>query len=163
MSTVSHVAGDVVTAAQLSAKLVAPVAEAEMATYARQSLLAGNMNQTTIAAGATNYISFFGAAFSGAEVNSQIAVPQAGRIRNFRIRTSSAQNAGGSLVFTLRKNAADTTVVATVAAGAAAGQVSDTSNSFTVVAGDQLAIKVVNNYGGGASAGIVGFSVEYDI
>ena len=95
------------------------------------------------------------------EGDTQFPFPTAGTIRNLYIRTSNTQNAGGSLVLTVRLNGADTALVATVTAGGAAGVYSDTSNSFTVAAGDVISFKYVNNYAGGISAVMTGISFEF--
>jgi hypothetical protein len=88
-------------------------------------------------------------------------LPVAGTIKNFYVNTHSAQSGTGTLVLTLRKNASNTTVVVTVSAGAAAGTFSDTTHSFSVVAGDLLTFSVVNN-ASATSAQISGVSVELD-
>jgi len=109
----------------------------------------------------TNFIGTQNTAASGNEANIQFPIPAAGTIKNLFIRTNSAQGAGGSSVFTLRKNGVDQAVVATIGAGAAAGTFSDTINSFTVAQGDLISLKVLNN-SSSAGPGISGIMAEFD-
>lgn len=103
-------------------------------------------NGNTVALSTTVYAQwFFGSSFQANETNRQIQAVFAGTIKNLYVRTSTAQSGTGSLVVTLRNNTADTTVTLTIAAGAAAGTFTDLVNSFTVAAGDDLSIKIVNN------------------
>lgn len=95
------------------------------------------------------------------EGDTQIAWPVAATLKNLYVRTSNSQGVG-TMTVTLRKNTADTTVIATVGSGAAAGVFSDTSNSFTIAAGDLFSIKYVNN-AGSTSAIITGISFEVDM
>ncbi len=67
----------------------------------------------------------------------------AGTFRWAYIRTGSTQSGTGSLVVTYRKNAADQALVITIAASSTAGVYSDLTNTFTGVAGDTVAVKLV--------------------
>jgi len=117
-------------------------------------------NTGSIAGSTTNYLCIAGGtvASNATEANRQNIVPTSGTVKNFYVATSGAQPAGGGLTFTLRKNSADTSITVTIAASAAAGTFSDTSNSFTVVAGDKLSLKAVNA-SGSTSATIISASV----
>jgi hypothetical protein len=66
--------------------------------------------------------------------------------------TSTAQPATGSLVCTVRKNSVDQALTITIAAGSAAGVFSDLVNSVSVVVGDQMGMKFVNNATGTSAA-----------
>lgn len=68
-----------------------------------------------------------------------------GTIGRMIVQTNTTQNAGGSLVVSLNKNGVGTTITITIAAGSAAGVFTDYVNSFNLVAGDYVTIKVVNN------------------
>lgn len=105
-----------------------------------------------IAGNATNYLAPYQTS-NGTESTRQILIPAAGTLKNLFIKTTTAQDAGGALTFTLRKNGVDTVVTLAIAAGAAAGTYSDTTNTAAVAAGDLISIKAVNG-GSGASAGI---------
>jgi len=131
-------------------------------TNLSKAVIAGSSLNNTVGAGATNYLYLFAGAAPGAtEADTQILVPYAGTIRNFRVRTRSAQPGTGSLVFTVRVAGADTSITATMAAGGAAGTAADTTNTATITTGQQLSVKAVNN-AAGASAQISMVSMEID-
>lgn len=117
-------------------------------------------NTGTIAGSTTNYLCIAGGtvASNATEANRQNIVSTAGTVRNLYIATSTSQPSGGGLTFTLRKNGADTAITLTIAASAAAGTFSDTSNAFSVAAGDLLSLKAVNG-SGSTSAAIISASV----
>jgi hypothetical protein len=89
----------------------------------------------------------------------QIPIPTACTFSNFYARIYSAQGASGSLVFTLQKNAVDTALVVTIAAGSAAGNFSDTSNTVTFAAGDTWQVKITQNATSGSTS-IAGYSFK---
>lgn len=72
-------------------------------------------------------------------------VPSPGRISKMYIQAFGNTNSGGTTTITVRKNGVDTALTATLAASGT--QAADTTNSFTVVAGDQLSCKIVLNAG----------------
>jgi hypothetical protein len=149
--------GDVITAGKMNTKLEAPVAAGELAGGVVRAVLADSAGDATVPASTTYYLGF-GGQLGATEDIVKVPAPYAGTVRNFRVQVQ-AQPASGSLVFTLRKNNADTAITATQAAGASAALLADTTNSVSVAAGDFLSLKVANN-ATGASAGIRGFSVE---
>lgn len=114
----------------------------------------------SIGASSTNYTWLYGGAGTP-ETTYQVPVPLAGTFKNFYVRTTSTQSGTGSLVITMRKNGVDTTIIVTVAAGASAGTVSDTTHSFTVAAGDLITMSIVNNATVSA-ANLSGYSIEFD-
>jgi hypothetical protein len=63
------------------------------------------------------------------------------------------------MIITLRKNGAGTALAITLAANAAAGTTINTSSPITVVAGDLISLRFLNN-ATDPSAQIVGFSVQ---
>ena len=96
--------------------------------------------------GTLRYFSLTGINVGSGEAALQIPMPIAGTIKNLYVRMGVAQPATGSLVFTVRKNLASTAVTVTVTnADGSNVTKSDTTNSFSVVAGDLLALQVVNN------------------
>jgi hypothetical protein len=122
------------------------------AAAARATLGAGydftcqTANGVTVGSGLTVYaVPFFGGSFNATETNRQLTVKSAGVAQKLYVRTNSAQSGLGSLVITVRKNAADTAVTLTIAAGAAAGRFTDLSNTVSFAAGDLISYKVVNN------------------
>ena len=125
-------------------------------TTSSTSVLYQFANGDTLTAGQTR----FGALFGGsANHNASDAVRRTPMITNgtltrLYVMTSTAQPASGSLVCTVRKNSVDQALTITIAAGSAAGVFSDLVNSVSVVAGDQMGMKFVNN-ATGTSAGIL--------
>ncbi|MCL4522639.1 MAG: hypothetical protein M1453_07765 [Acidobacteria bacterium] len=106
----------------------------------------GGASVGTVGAGVTTYSNFTGGGgFNTTESNRLIAMPWAGTCKGFYVRILGSQPASGSLVATLRKNGVDQAVTITIAAGSAAGTFTDTTNSFTFAAGDEISIKFVNN------------------
>ena len=88
----------------------------------------------------------------------------AGTFRSFRLRTNSAQPAGGDLVFTVMSGATPSslsasTIVATVATGSAAGTFTS-GNTLTISAGDYVCVRGVNG-SGSASAQIADYYIEF--
>lgn len=110
-----------------------------------RSFMGVNQN-ATVAISGTTYGSFIYSGFNVSESARIFVVPYACTMKNFYVRIFSAQSALGSLVFTLRNNAVDTSVVVTIAAGSAAGtEANSGATSASFVAGDNCTIKVVNN------------------
>lgn len=123
----------------------------------------GGMRNAVVAAGATQYNSFFSTLGSSAEGLTRQTLPFAGTLKNFYFRTGATQPAGGSLVATVFLNGSATGITATCAAGAALGRFSDLTNTQAVAAGDEISMRFVNNDGGADSAIVRGFTVEYDV
>lgn len=94
-----------------------------------------------------------------------IPVPSAGKIAKLRVIAGVAP-AGGSVTFTVRKKTAgggagagsDTALTCTLALGATLA--TDLSNSFTVAAGDEISVKIVENAGYSGSAARIMISME---
>ena len=130
-----------------------------VAVAAQDSISLINNTAVTLGTSTTSYISFCAFTTNSAETSRQIIIPIAGTIRNLYVLTATTQSAGGSQVCTVRKNAADTTMVATIAANAAAGTFTDTTNTVSVAAGDKLSLKVQNNAASGTAAQIVSVAI----
>lgn len=93
---------------------------------------------TTNAGDVTEYLwPGYGSAASTTEIGW--ICPTAGVIRDLRIKCTTGIT-GDSIVFTVRKNATGTAVTATLAAAATTG--SDSSNAFTVAAGDEISVQI---------------------
>lgn len=114
-------------------------------------LMGGTFGASSVSASSTTFFNWGGTVTFTSEFARNWYVAQPGTVRNFYVTTGTAQPGTGSLVITLRKNGVDQTVAITIAAGAAAGNFSDTSNSFTVAAGDILVIKLVNSATAGSA------------
>ena len=111
------------------------------------SLLYQSQNATNTPASSTYYGCLFGGALSivSAPTLRRTPIATAGTITKLYVQTSTAQPATGSLVCTVQKNSVDQALTLTIAAGSAAGVFTDLVNSVSVVAGDLLGMKFVNN------------------
>jgi hypothetical protein len=106
---------------------------------------------------ATRYHSVAGTIGTGT-TTFQVPVPTACNFSNFYFRISSAQPATGTLVLTLQKNGVDTALTITIAAGSAAGNYTDNTNTVTFAAGDTWQLKIVNN--ATTSTALAGYSFK---
>jgi hypothetical protein len=112
-------------------------------------------NSDTVNASTTSYYNIYpGSGVDGTEATRQNMVPVSGTVKGYAIQTLSAQGASGSLVFTMRKNGANTTLTVTVAAGSAATIVADNVNTFSVTKQSDLLSYQVQNNSTGTSAQI---------
>src|SRR3989338_76035 len=128
------------------------------ATWNAKGLVLGSTYGTTFASG-TNYVSFLGLSTSNATlINRQFIVPISGTLKNFYIRTITAEPASGSLTLTIMQNGVATALSIVIPAGSAIGTFSDTVNSISVSAGDLLSVRATKS-GGGASASVASYSV----
>jgi len=120
----------------------------EAATLDGSSIIGNGANGDTLLTGVTEYwqLGTDGQASSINEDDADIKIPFACTAQNLFVRTGGTQGAGGSLVFTVRKNGADTALTLTVAAGATLGMYSDITNTVSFAAGDRINVKVVNNH-----------------
>lgn len=108
--------------------------------------LAGYLN---VAASATNYGRGFGIGGAAAEGDARLIAPEDCTFSQLRLKVNGGNLAGGTIAVTLRKNGADTALVATINIGATAGE--DLVNSVNFSQGDYFAFKVVSGaIGGGA-------------
>ena len=130
-----------------------------VAVAAQDSISLINNVAVTIGTSTTSFISFCAFTTNSAEASRQIIIPISGTIRNLYVLTSTTQSANNSQVCTVRKNGANTAVTVTIAASAAAGTFSDTTNTVSVAAGDRLALQVQNNAASGTAAQIVSVAI----
>jgi hypothetical protein len=126
-----------------------------------RTVLAGNAQSTTIAAGTVNYLGFTGVV-AATRVPVEVIMPYAGTLRNLYARTGSAQPAGDDLTLTLLKNGLSAAISIVITAGSAAGTYSDLTNTVTVAAGDLIAIVASNDDPSNPSASLRGVSIELD-
>jgi hypothetical protein len=97
---------------------------------------------------------------SSTENFRNIVMPVAGTLKNLYIRNGTTQSGTGSIVFTLRKNGADTAITITfTSSDGAATTKSDTTNTVSVAVGDLICIKAVNAAPSSASGNFVSFSL----
>jgi hypothetical protein len=108
--------------------------------------------------GATRYFGFSDNNNTTNELIRRTFLPNACTLKNFYVRTTGTQPATGSHVLTILKNGVATSIVVTIAAGSGAGIFSDTTNSESFAAGDEISIKAVNNASGNSST-LVSFAI----
>lgn len=122
-------------------------------------IISGNQD-VIISSGVTTYLAFHSTS-NAVEARRNEPMPIDGTIKKLYVITSGTQDASGSLVITARKNGSSQTLSVTIAARSGTGVYSDTSNSFTVSAGDLVSYQVVNN-ATATSARIVSVAVVYE-
>lgn len=97
---------------------------------------------------------------TAAEAAAELKIPiaRSGIVRNLYVKMATAPAGAVVDTITIRKGGADQALTCTVTAAATTGN--DTTNSFAVVAGDELSVKYVS--GGGSTAANVIVSFEYE-
>lgn len=98
----------------------------------------------------TGYLTAPGQAVSTSTEPPLAVVTRAGTVKSMRCFLGTAPGGADTAAFTVRKNGSDGAVTCTITGSATT--CSDTSNSFTVAAGDRLSIKVVSSAGTAADA-----------
>lgn len=116
--------------------------QSDMADRLVQSMLTGVIS-AVVGISTTTYM-IFGVTSFGTETTRSGVIPHALTLSNLHVRTTTAQNASGAIVITLRKNGVATALTITIAAGSAAGIFSDTTHSVTFAAGDTLSLEFAN-------------------
>jgi hypothetical protein len=104
----------------------------------------GNAN-TSVGAGATNYLGLTGSGLSISENIRVTVFPQDCSLSRLYFTTATTQPATGSLVVTLRKNNADTALVITIAQGSVGNFYPNLVNSVSYTAGQYASVKFQNN------------------
>ena len=127
-----------------------------------QMVFAQNYAAVTLGASSSSFLGFYNTAGTATEANRQLVATRAGTLKRLYIVTSSTQSATGTLVFTVRLNGGNTSLVVTVAAGAEAGTYSDLSNTVAVAQGDLIGVVNVTNNATATSAGIRNISLLFD-
>lgn len=108
---------------------------------------AGNLSAIT--QGATWFFTYGGA--FGTENVAAIPISTPGTFKNLYASTNTAPAAGQTYTITMRKNAADQTLTCQVTS--AGTTCNDTTHTFTVVAGDLVAVKLVTSATSGTATG----------
>jgi len=132
--------------------------------FVSQSILNQNHGGATIAAGATSASGWSGNntfVTIAQEWGRNTIMPVAGSIKNWAINVGN-QPATGSLVFTLRVNAATTAMTITIAAGSLSNKYYNTTTSISVAQGDLVSFQAQNN-ASTSSGTIVTNSIMYEI
>lgn len=116
--------------------------------------------QEPLGAGITAYRGTVQHSFQAASYVSWSA-PANCTARNLRVRTVTAQPGDNTMVVTLYNSTtlATTALTLTIAAGAAAGLFSNTSDTVSITAGDSLALQFVNN-SSSSSAALHSWSIQ---
>lgn len=123
-------------------------------------IIAGHLASATLASGLTRYTGPGMVTVITSENNSETEFLTAGTLRNLWMRTSTAQTATGNFVVRLRVNNANSGITFTIAAGAAAGDFTDETNTVAIVSGDNVTLQL-NNNGTATSCALEGWSFEF--
>jgi hypothetical protein len=120
-------------------------------------LASGGVTPLSVVSGTTEYCSPMGqqALTQNADVvgKSRILIPKPGTVKNLFVALSADPGNTNTRVFTLTKNGVATAVTCTVTGnGATSKTANDQAHSFTVVAGDEISLKILSTQVGGALA-----------
>ena len=128
------------------------------------SFLTGNFGNGNLQVpiSGTQYSSLQGGTLSNTEAIRVLVTPQDCTLSRLYFHTGTTHPATGTLVVTIRKNNADTSLVITIASGGVANFYSNLVNSVSFTSGDRCSVKVVNN-ASAPSATVVGISVMVTI
>jgi hypothetical protein len=119
-----------------------------------------NSGSTQVTAAATAYAPVGGSSvFSATENIRQTIATRPMLVSNLVLVTATAQSGTGSVVYTLRKNGVNTAITITIAAGAAAGTFTDSTNSVQFAANDLISLKAVNNASANSSQ-LIAWSIK---
>jgi hypothetical protein len=107
-------------------------------------------NNVTVAASSTVYIPLSSSGFTPSASAITTILADTTSFKNLRCRINNTQNAGGSLVVSLRNVSAGSDVITlTIAAGSVAGVYSETATTVSgVSASTRWCLKITNNYAG---------------
>ena len=118
--------------------------------------MGGNLNGSAIAV-STTYIGIGVGSTSTTETARRTCVV-AGTVSRLFLRTSGVMT--GSMAITLMKNGVATAMTFTIAATSAGGLYSTTANTFTVVDGDELSIRIVQSTATSIGVTSYGFHIK---
>jgi hypothetical protein len=124
-------------------------------TFSKTPII-GNDNGSITCGGALGYNSPSGRGFSETEGLIEMVFPGSYTFGQMRVRLATALPAGHSIVFTYRKNGVSQPLTCTI--GAAAQTCSDTTHTFSVIAGDRVALQ--SNCSGTDPLGWFSFAME---
>jgi hypothetical protein len=111
-----------------------------------RSILNSMLASDTVALSATSYYQPGSAQVDNTtESNRRYYVNNDCLCARLLVQTASTQNSSGSCIVSINKNGIATGISVTIAASSVAGVFTDYVNSISLVAGDYLTIKVVNN------------------
>lgn len=101
----------------------------------------------TLAVPDTGYIPYFYAAIQATGTSTALMVTRSGVVRNMYVHPYTNNAQYGPAVYRAKKNDVNTSLTVSITAGSTA-KASDTSNSFSVVAGDTISIYASNDQTG---------------
>ncbi len=115
-----------------------------------------------IAKGATKYIGLYAGNVVDTEADAELKVPIAGTIKNLRTYVSTNNTLAAGNTITLRLNGVSQSLETTYNSGET-GWKEDLTNSFTVAAGDRIAIEGHNAGSGGGNKDLVIETVSMEL
>ena len=127
-----------------------------------RGILFGNLKGVPIKAEATRFGGPGLDTDAGNENLAKIVMPFACTAQNFHVRILTAQPVSGGLALTIRRNGTNTGITITVTPGATPGVYAETAKRAQYEAGDEFSIRL-ENHAKSQSAGIGGWSVEYEV
>ena len=134
-------------------KIFLGVAGVATASSNPRAILNSMLASDTVAASTTSYYQPASAQVDNTtENNRRYYVSNDCLAARLLVQTATTQNSGGSCVVSINKNGVATGISITIAASSAAGVFTDYVNSVSLVAGDYLTIKVVNNAASNSAA-----------
>jgi hypothetical protein len=131
---------DAITAATLKSELLAttPYGVVAYGTAFVATVLAGTTTYGVVTSGTLAFNTNFN--------NREFTIPFGGTVKNLYLHTSNQQGAGGSLEVSVAKNGVNTALSISVPALGLSGVRSNTTDTFTAVAGDKLVFRLQNNH-----------------
>ena len=95
--------------------------------------------------GAVRYYGFSDNIAATTETSRRIVITKNTIFKGFYLRTSGTQPVTGSHIITVLKNGVATGITITIPAGSGTGVFSETVNTISTVAGDELSLEAINN------------------
>lgn len=114
-----------------------------VSTQDRIQLMGGHGQTAVVPAGATRYLNPLITGISTLGYNANL--PIAGTVSKLIVGTNSAQPGSGNMTFKVQRNNADTSIIATVPAGAAAANFTDYVHTQHFDVNDGIRIRIDNN------------------
>ncbi|WP_304196851.1 hypothetical protein [Flavobacterium alvei] len=112
-------------------------------------MFTGNTNNVAASTANTTFYPVMGtisgtAVTTSSSAGTRTLISRDGTIRNLYVKSSTNPGSGNSYAISIRLNGSSTTLTATIS-GSNATSASNTTNSFTVVAGDEIEIQLAPN------------------
>ena len=162
MANISQINGLLINVATASLATTASFAfNALTASSAPNAAMAifGNMAGAGFTNPIVTYLPFGTTSVSAAENQRRIASPMAGSLKNFFIRTNNTAPATSVTTFTLRINGSNTNIKIIISGGQAANKYFNTTNSASVVVGDEITLQVSTSIANGPQVNQYSFGI----